>query len=206
MSSSKTFTPSTKRGADTYQKVINAGIAAIANDGFYNTSTNKIAKSAGVTWGTLQHQFGDKARLLEAILEFCINNLIEELNDSTNADTPIEERVNQLIEAIWHNQQTERSRAMQEILIGVQADPELRERFNPTLQKLRDLYNDQWRQLFSDLDINDDEMEAVKQLTFSALRGLASDISLRSTDKDINGAKGLLKQTIIQLFKNKLFD
>ena len=206
MNSSKTFTPSTKRGADTYQKVINAGISAIANHGFHNASTNKIAKSAGVTWGTLQHQFGDKARLLEAILEFCINDLISELNDSTSSSTPIEQRVDSLIEAIWHNQRTERSRAMQEILISVQTDDELRQRFSPTMEKLRDLYNAQWQQLFSDFDMSDDVREAIKQLTYSTLRGLASDLSLRSSDKAIQGAKAILKQTVTQLFKHKLYD
>lgn len=203
MRSSKTFTPSTKRGADTYQKVINAGISAIANDGFHHSSTNKIAKLAGVTWGTLQHQFGDKARLLEAILEFCINDLINQLNNSINANTPIEDRVDQLIEAIWHNQQTESNRAMQEILIGVQTDPELRQRFNPTMQKLRDLYNAQWQQLFSDFAMEESESDAIKQLTYSTLRGLASDLPLRSTDTAIHGAKAILKQTLTQLFKHQ---
>lgn len=206
MSSSKTFTPSTKRGADTYQKVISAGITAIARDGFHNASTNKIAKLAGVTWGTLQHQFGDKARLLEAILECCINDLMSKLNDSSDDNPAIEEKVDRLIEAIWHNQQTEVNRAMQEILTGVQTDPELRQRFNPTMQKLRDLYNAQWQQLFAGFDMTDADREAIKQLTYSALRGLASDLSLRSTDKAIHGAKAILKQTVIQLFNHKLYN
>ena len=127
--------------------------------------------------------------------------MISKLNDSTNANAPIEQRVDQLIETIWHNQHTERSRAMQEILTGVQIDPELRQRFNPTMKKLRDLYDAQWQKLFSDFEMENNDREAVKQLTYSTLHGLASDLSLRSNDKSIQGAKAILKQAVIDFLK-----
>jgi AcrR family transcriptional regulator len=195
----KTFSPSTKRGVDTYQKVIHAGIACMARAGFNNTSTNKIAKAAGVTWGTLQHQFGDKARLLEAILEFCIKELINNLEQSLTTDRELDRRIDSLVEAVWGNQQTLYSKAMLEILMGVRADDELYQRFYPTLQKLSTLYDQQWQELFGDLQLHQDTMEGIKQLTFSSLRGLNADLTLRSSDKNIQQAKQLLKQSLTLL-------
>lgn len=192
--------PSTKRGTATYQKVINAGIEYIARQGFHQASTNKIAKAAGVTWGTLQHQFGDKARLLEAILEACFDQQMQQLEQSTNTDQPLEQRIDAIIEALWRNQQTASSRSMQEILLGVQDDTELSARFNPTLQKLRNLHNQQWQDFFADISISDEKMEAIKQLVFATLRGLAFDVTVRSSDQSILAAKELLKKTMLNAF------
>lgn len=199
----KTNQPLTKRGSATFQKVISAGIQCITEDGFHNASTNKIAKTAGVTWGTLQHQFGDKARLLEAILEFCFAEQMDQLAQSASTEQPLEQRVDAIIEAIWRNQQNDSARALQEILLGVQGDPELSERFSPTLLKLRNLYDEQWARFFEDVNLPNQQMEAVKEFTFSTLRGLAVDITIRSSDKSIQRAKALLKTAVINILTEK---
>ncbi len=191
---------STTRGSITYKKVIDAGIEYIAENGLQHTSTNKIAKAAGVTWGTLQHQFGDRARLLEAILEYCFNQQMSVLSQSASVDQQLKQRIDALVEAIWANQLTTSNRVMQDIIYGVQGDPELRERFNPTMQKLWDFYNKQWQSLFADIEIAPQDMEAVKQLVFSALQGLAYDIRLRSDDRSILRAIDLLKQQVLDIF------
>jgi AcrR family transcriptional regulator len=192
--------PTTKRGTATYQKVINAGIEYIAQQGFHQASTNKIAKAAGVTWGTLQHQFGDRARLLEAILETCFDRQMQQLGQATSTEQPLEKRIDAIIDTLWCNQQTDSSRSMQEILLGVQGEPELSARFSPTLQKLRKLHNQQWQVFFADINISEEEMEAIKQLVFATLRGLAFDVTVRSSDQSILAAKALLKKTMLKLF------
>jgi len=194
----------TKKGAATFDKMIQAGIASIAKRGFHNTSTNQIAKEAGVTWGTLQHQFGDKARMLEAILEFCFNEQMLQLAQSSTTREPLQQRIDSTVEAIWRNQQTASSRAMQEILSGVQGDTKLSKRFSPTLKKLRDLYNEQWQQLFADVELSNDKMEAVKELTFGTLQGLSFDVTVRSSEKSIQAAKELLKKAILAIFHGNL--
>lgn len=199
-SPSKNYSPSTQRGSDTHQKVINAGIHCIAELGFQAASTNKIASEAQVTWGVLQHQFGDKGRLLEAILEACFDQQMEKITRSISTQQDLKERINSLIEVLWENQLTEPTLALQEILYGVMRDPKLRERFIPTLIRLRDFYDEQWRYFFKDVDISTEHLEGIKELTFGALRGLAYDINVRSSDKAILRAKELLKQQILWLF------
>jgi AcrR family transcriptional regulator len=189
--------PTTKRGTATHQKVIAAGIECIAEQGFHNTSTNKIAKAAGVTWGTLQHQFGDKARLLEAILETCFDKQMQQIAQATATTAPLTDRIDAVVETIWLIQQTDNSRAMQEILLNVRSDRNLSERFHPTLQKLRDLYNHQWRSIFDDINMSEECMEATKQLTFATLRGLSFDVVVQSSDTSIQAAKNLLKKTLL---------
>ncbi len=58
-----------ERGGLTREKVILAAAECVAEEGFAAAHTNRIAERAGVTWGVLQHHFGDQAGLLDAVLE-----------------------------------------------------------------------------------------------------------------------------------------
>ena len=40
--------------------MLDAVIESIIEKGYYQTSSNEIARHAGVTWGTIQHQFGTR--------------------------------------------------------------------------------------------------------------------------------------------------
>src|SRR5882757_6476754 len=55
-------------GAATRARVLDAVVESILDKGYYRTSSNEIARRAGVTWGTLQHQFGSRELLLLEVL------------------------------------------------------------------------------------------------------------------------------------------
>src|SRR5271170_5528387 len=62
----------TGRRADpelTRARVLDAAVECILDVGYYQASSNAIARQAGVTWGTIQHQFGTRHTLLLAVLE-----------------------------------------------------------------------------------------------------------------------------------------
>jgi AcrR family transcriptional regulator len=66
-------TPATVRrrrsdGEVTRRKVLDAAIETILEVGYYQASSNAIARRAGVTWGALQHQFGTREALLLEVL------------------------------------------------------------------------------------------------------------------------------------------
>jgi|SRR5580704_2580637 AcrR family transcriptional regulator len=57
-------------GQLTRARVLDAAIECILERGYYQASSNAIARRAGVTWGTIQHQFGSReALLLEAMID-----------------------------------------------------------------------------------------------------------------------------------------
>lgn len=87
---------------------------------------------------------------------------------------------------------------MQEILLGVQGDAKLNARFHPTLQKLRNLHNQQWLKLF--IDISDQQIEAVKQFAFATPRGLALGVTMRSSAEATLAAKQSLKTSMYIFF------
>jgi AcrR family transcriptional regulator len=58
-----------ERTAATRARLLEAGRALFATDGYAAVSTQAIVDAAGVTRGALYHQFGDKAGLFDAVYE-----------------------------------------------------------------------------------------------------------------------------------------
>src|SRR5664279_2413930 len=58
-----------ERTAATQARLLAAGRALFATDGYAAVSTQAIVDAAGVTRGALYHQFGDKAGLFDAVYE-----------------------------------------------------------------------------------------------------------------------------------------
>lgn len=55
-------------GELTWRRVLDSAVACILELGYYQASSNEIARRAGVTWGVIQHQFGTREGLLLAVL------------------------------------------------------------------------------------------------------------------------------------------
>jgi len=62
------MSPRRPDGEQTWQRVLDAAVACILEQGYYRASSNAIARRAGVTWGVIQHQFGTREGLLLAVL------------------------------------------------------------------------------------------------------------------------------------------
>ena len=58
-----------ERTAATRARLLSAGRAMFATEGYAGVSTQAIVEAAGVTRGALYHQFGDKAGLFAAVYE-----------------------------------------------------------------------------------------------------------------------------------------
>jgi AcrR family transcriptional regulator len=92
---------SQRRGQETREKVIQAAAACVAEEGFASANTNRIVERAGVTWGVLQHHFGDKSGLLDAVLERGMNELEAGFDALVIEGDDVNERVVQVVDAGW---------------------------------------------------------------------------------------------------------
>lgn len=72
--------PKQKRSAETRERIRNAALALFCRDGYYRTTTNAIAKEAGVPIGSLYSYFADKDALFIDILAD-YNDLFVRAND-----------------------------------------------------------------------------------------------------------------------------
>ena len=91
-----------ERSAATREKVIQATIDCIVEEGLHNTTAARITARSGITWGAIAHQFGDKDSVLFAVVERN-GEIYRKLIDATlmeAGDTP-EERIAALIDVTW---------------------------------------------------------------------------------------------------------
>lgn len=63
------------------EKILQAALLLFAKEGYNATSTNKVAKAAGVSEGLIFRHFGNKEGLLQAILAFGAEKLKEIIVD-----------------------------------------------------------------------------------------------------------------------------
>jgi AcrR family transcriptional regulator len=84
-SSSATSGGSTRREV-TRQKLYEAAVTLIAEQGFSATTVDEIAERAGVAKGTVYYNFASKAALLSALLEFGVDRLARALAAAADRD------------------------------------------------------------------------------------------------------------------------
>ena len=194
----------TRKGLQTFDKVVRAGIECIADLGFHGASTNKIARHAGVTWGTLQHQFGDKATLLEAILEHVFKEQFETLGQAVDKSKPLRQRIKGLLDAFWDFQNTKSSIALSEIIRSIMCDPDYRQQFKSQMLQFRDKYDELWAKSFGDLNLDPETYEAIKQYVSGTIRGLALQNQVRASEESMAMARQILEQTTYMLMTRSI--
>jgi AcrR family transcriptional regulator len=100
-----------KRGLETRARLLDVAIRCLADSGGEPVSANRIAKDAGVTWGTVQHQFADLDGLWVAVI-----TEIHYRSWASGPDTPrrgtLRERVEGAIESVWRYLDTTEGRAL----------------------------------------------------------------------------------------------
>ena len=65
-----------ERSSDTRDKVIQAAIRCIAKYGYRQATVTRIAALSGVSWGGIQHQFGNKAAIIQAVLDHTLDEFV----------------------------------------------------------------------------------------------------------------------------------
>ena len=128
-----------ERGDRTRDLLIEETVQCIREEGFSAASARHIIERAGVSWGVIQHHFGDRDGLLTAVIEDAVERLIaslEVLSDSAQA-TDTED----LVRATWEAFANPKAMAGLEILIstkqlGAGLDKQHMERLGTALTNL----------------------------------------------------------------------
>lgn len=126
----------------TRRRVIDAAVACILELGFYRASSNEIARRAGVTWGVIQHYFGTREALMEAVLEDGAQRFAESVESVHIEADSVPERVNQLIDALASHYAQPAYLAHLQVLLSMDHDPrtsaEVRATLRHTAQRMHD--------------------------------------------------------------------
>ena len=115
--------PRRSDGEITRARVLDATVASILEKGYYQTSSNEIARRAGVTWGTIQHQFGTREALLLEVLNDRWHHLQEQVATAQVVGDTLEERLASLLDILAEHYEQPEHLAHLQILLDLTRDP-----------------------------------------------------------------------------------
>ena len=183
-----------ERTAETRRRVTAAVVDCIAELGFQRTTGTEIARRAGVTWGAVQHHFGDKNGILAAVLEESFHQFAATLGRPEPADAPLEARVSAFIDRAWEHFGGPHYRTTFEILLNL--PPEMESSWAPgvlgTWQAI-------WREYFPESPLGERETADLMRYAVSVLSGLATTNILEGPGRRGAGRSlARLKQSLLQ--------
>ena len=156
------------------QRVIDAAIACITDQGFYRASSNAIAERAGVTWGVIQYHFGTREALMLAVLEEGTRRLNDVVVTAEITGETVTERVAQYMDILLKYYGSLDYLAFSQVLINLTHDPRTSQQTRETMARIGESANPELnrlqRKVLAGTGIR---RPAVRSLLFHALRGLA---------------------------------
>ncbi|SEL42747.1 TetR/AcrR family transcriptional regulator [Rhodococcus maanshanensis] len=190
-----------KRGLETRARLLDVAIACLADSGSEPVSANRVAKEAGVTWGTVQHQFGDLDGLWVAVVTEIHARSWAELPGPWPARTgSLRERVVGAIDSVWTYLDTTEGRALtalRTLLPPRRSD--IAAEYPRTAAALAAREHD-WIQgfdyLMEGLDLDPAKLYQVRCLLPAAVRGLSSERQLGFTS-ELDVARRALAETLV---------
>jgi AcrR family transcriptional regulator len=160
-----------ERTAATRERILAAVVESIAEVGFQRTTASEIARRAGVTWGAVQHHFGAKNGILEAVLAESVARLAER-TAAIPADAPLALRVERFVEGAWEHFSSPHYRSMLEILLHLA--PAEREGLPGWQTRMERALDRIWRRIFPDARLAQRRALELQRYTASVLSGLSS--------------------------------
>jgi len=183
-----------ERTAETRRRILDAVVESIAEVGFQRTTATEIAKRAGVTWGAVQHHFGAKGGILEAVLEDTFERFEERLGD-VSPGLPLDRRVALFVERAWEHFASPHFRSTFEILLhhGKGDDAEVPPHWQETMFRAFDRV---FERLFSNAGLARRERAALHQYAVAQLIGLAA-LGMLDEPRPRSAQLALLERTLL---------
>jgi AcrR family transcriptional regulator len=166
--------PTRRRRRDgelTWRRVLDAAIDSILENGYYHTSSNEIARRAGVTWGAIQHQFGTREGLLLEILNDRWDRLQERMATSDVVGETLEIRLRGVLEVLASHYEQPEHLVQLQILLDLTQNPNTSSETRRAVELHGERLLKAWHPLFARaLGEAADEADLVRY-AFSTLRG-----------------------------------
>jgi len=164
-----------KRSAVTRARVIEAATECIAEHGFAGATMTAIAERAGVTWGAMQHQFGDKETILDAVLERCLDDLAAGLRGLREAEPDVAARVRGFVRRAAEVLKGPSYRAFFEITVQRRAGAPSSGQVSAWTRGVDTALTRAWSEIFGDVGLETDRLHAVQGFAFVVLSGIAAE-------------------------------
>lgn len=192
-----------ERSAASRSRILDAAVACISEIGAADTTTQRIAKRAGLTWGAIQHHFGEKNAILITVVERSLDGIIAELEEISQVRGTVHERVHAFVAGLWPHYSGPLYRAGVEILLAARGDESIKPRADEIRRRAISEVSRAWSKLFSDLDVPPECHRRAQAVALGLLSGFALEVSMRDGDTDFNGGLAVLEATLERILQGE---
>ncbi len=186
-----------ERTAETRARIKEAVVASIAKVGFQRTTAAEISRRAGLTWGAVQHHFGDKNGILAAVLEDSFNRFADRLAEVATRDLSLADRVDLFVDRAWEHFGSAHYRSTFEILLNYPAPEGAGDQESLWQSDMLRAWNGIWQRFFGDARLAPRRRLTLQYYAISVLSGIASLQMLGTAASGVRSAElELLKDTL----------
>ncbi len=139
--------------------------------GYAGATMSAIAAKAGVTRGALQHHYGSRADVFNALIDHFFASLPKLKEPAPQADSAKD--VGEFMAETFRVYGTRIAVAIMQLRIGVQAEPELRDGIKAKFLAMDPMREKVWASLFRRTGLSAAEANIMREVMYAILRGLA---------------------------------
>lgn len=192
-----------KRGIESRRRFIDQAIETLATQGPAGASANLVARQAGFTWGTVQHQFGDADGVWAAVIDD-LREFVRRIDVTRpDAEASTRRRVTDVIERLWAGLGSPPVRAMESLRLALPRRAEAVAADYPKTAEALRRFDDDWERvwsgLFADLPVSRSRLRRIRNLVPAALRGLRLEADMIGYADADEGRRALVELTIAYL-------
>jgi AcrR family transcriptional regulator len=164
------------------QRILDAAVQCILEQGLYRASSNAIAEHAGLSWGVIQYYFGTREALMLAVLEEGARRLDAAVRDAEITGDTLVERVESYLEVLSRYYGSPDYLVFTQVLISLSHDPRTSAQTRERLERVNATTQPPMRRLEAQVLEGTGVTEpAVGSLLFHSLRGLTLSQVMLST-------------------------
>lgn len=183
-----------RRGRQTRELLLRAALEALAGGERDAVSASRIARDAGVTWGTVQHQFGDVDGLWAGVLDHVLADRgMSPPRLPESAD--LAERIEAVLDLLWRAMDLPASRAIHTLRAALPRSRSELEHSYPETARAIAAWDQAWTATvagaFDGLGLDPVRVARVRSLLPGAMRGLYNEQFLSSYTDPAEARRGL---------------
>jgi AcrR family transcriptional regulator len=161
-------------------QIVDAAIATILELGFYRASSNEIARTANVSWGSIQYHFGTREGLLLAVVEELNQRFTKSVNEAHVSGQTLEERLRSLYEILAAHYGAPTYLARLQIVLNLSHDPDTSADVADSLVRQAEVTGRDVHRLLHDA-LGEGARAATMNAVFNAIRGAALSYQITDT-------------------------
>jgi AcrR family transcriptional regulator len=192
-----------RRGLETRRQILDVAVRCLAEGGPDALSANRIARDAGVTWGTIQHQFGDSDGVWAAVLDRLADDLKDRIPAAPRRQTTLVGRVRSIVETLFAEWDQPTTRAVQTLRQSLPRDEQLLAKEFPASAAAFRRCNDAWvaltNELFQGLGVSRAKMRRVRVLIPVTVEGIHLNATLSTLIDAAEARAALVDVTVAYL-------